>query len=139
MGSADVMMRTNRVVELATALARQATRLMTDAEALYQWARALPDVAQELRIGPRQTVDCERIDAPIDRIEGALGAGCLVLALVGMEGHPKTAWRTVQVQSASGNDGQMMVQEMYNDTVYQLTDAKHQVVRVVIFPNGGGV
>ena len=92
-----------------------------------------------MRIGPRQTLDCERIDAPIDRIEGALGAGCLVLVLVGMEGRPKTTWRTVQVQSANGLDGQMMVQEMYNDTVYQLTDAKHQVVRVVIFPKEGGV
>jgi len=84
-------------------------------------------------MGPRQILECEWTDAPIDRIEGALRAGYLVLALVGQAGQLKSA-RTVQVYAANGHDGQMMVQEMYNDTGYQLPDALHQVVRVVIFP-----
>lgn len=89
-----------------------------------------------MQIWQRQTLECEFIDTPIDRIEGALRAGGLVFALVGLARQPRATWRTVQVLSANGHDGQMMVQEMTNDTAYQMPDPKHAVVRVVIFTGG---
>jgi len=86
-------------------------------------------------MGPRRSLDCEWIDTPIDQVEGALRAGSLVLALVGQAGQLARG-RTVQVLSANGHDGQMMVQDiMYNDTAYQLLDPKRSVLRVVIFSN----
>jgi hypothetical protein len=90
-----------------------------------------------MQIGPRQTLECELIDAPIDRIEGALRAGGLIFALVGLARQPRATWRTVQILSANGRDGQMMAQEMYSDTAYQIPNPKHSVVRVVIFPKEG--
>jgi len=89
-------------------------------------------------MGPqRQSVECERVDAPIDQIDVALQAGGLVLALIGLAGQPRATWRAVQVLSANGTDGQMMVREMFNDTAYQLPDPKRSVVGVVIFPQMG--
>lgn len=83
MGSADLLTDATIVANAALTLAKQSAIMESDALDLLARIKALPETATDLRIGPRQIIDCEWIATPLDQITACLGAGCLVMVMLG--------------------------------------------------------
>lgn len=136
MGSADLLTDATIVANAALTLAKQSAIMESDALDLLARIKLLPETAIDLRIGPRQIVDCEWTATPMDQITACLGAGCLVLVFLGAAGANKATWRAVEVVSWDGKV--LKAKQLYEANEFVIANPAKAITRIVYWTKSGG-
>lgn len=90
---------------------------------------------QDLRIGSRQIIDCEWTATPLDQITACLGAGCLVMVMLGSAGANKATWKAVEVTSWDGKT--LKAKQLYDNVEFVVTNPTKAITRIVYWSKGG--
>lgn len=136
MGSANLLTDATIVANAALTLAKQSAVMESDALDLLKRVKAFPQMALDLRIGPRQMIDCEWNATPMDQLQACLGAGCLVLVFLGAAGKDKATWRAVEVTSYDGKV--LKAKQLYDATEFVVTNPLKAITRIVYWSKSGG-
>lgn len=135
MGSAELLTDVTIVANAALTLAKQSAIMESDALDLLARVKAMPEAALDLRIGSRQIIDCEWTATPMDQVTACLGAGCLVMVMLGAAGVNKATWRAVEVTSWDGKT--LKAKQLYDATEFVIANPTKAITRIMYWAKSG--